>query len=157
MRERKRAPVHPGRILNNQYLGMVRQWQELFNDKRYAGTCLQCENGEYWPDFVKLADAYGFKGLRVTDPSKVRMALHDCRSSKETFIVEVMIEPESNILPMLPPGGALNTFFSRKQEKKSIYDWYRRLPRTEGEISDYKVEITNEDAFSVYYEEEVVN
>jgi acetolactate synthase-1/2/3 large subunit len=142
-------------ILNNQYLGMVRQWQELFNEKRYAGTCLRCENGEYWPDFVKLATAYGFKGLRITNPSEVRMALEICRSSKESFIVEMMIEPESNILPMLPPGGALNTFFSRKREKKSIYDWYRRLPRSESEIADYKVEISNEDAFSVYFEKEV--
>ncbi len=144
-------------ILNNQYLGMVRQWQELFNEKRYAGTCLHCENGEYWPDFVKLATAYGFKGLRITDPSEVKMALEICRSSKESFIVEMMIEPESNILPMLPPGGALNTFFSRKMEKKSIYDWYRRLPRSESEIADYKVEISEEDAFSIYFEKELTN
>ncbi|WP_371806856.1 biosynthetic-type acetolactate synthase large subunit [Candidatus Lokiarchaeum ossiferum] len=142
-------------ILNNQYLGMVRQWQELFHEKRYAGTCLQCDNGEYWPDFVKLAEAYGFKGLRVTDPAEVRMALEICRSSKESFIVELMIEPESNILPMLPPGGALNTFFSRKREKRSIYDWYRRLPRIESEVVGYKVQKTNEDAFSVYYEQEM--
>lgn len=139
-------------ILNNQYLGMVRQWQELFNDKRYAGTCLSCKNGEYWPDFVKLAAAYGFEGLRVTDPAEVKKGLEKCRSSKETFIMEIMIEPESNILPMLPPGGALNTFFSRKRQKKSIYDWYRRLPRTESEIKDYKVKITEKDeAFSVFY------
>ncbi len=142
-------------ILNNQYLGMVRQWQELFNEKRYAGTCLQCKNGEYWPDFVKLATAYGFKGLRINKPSEVSMALKTCRSSKESFIVEMMIEPESNALPMLPPGGALNTFISRKREKKSIYDWYRRLPRSESEIADYKVEISKEDAFSVYFEKEV--
>ena len=142
-------------ILNNQYLGMVRQWQELFNEKRYAGTCLNCNNGEYWPNFVKLASAYGLKGLRVSEPSEVEMALKICRSSKESFILEMMIEPESNILPMLPPGGALNTYFSRKREKKSIYDWYRRLPRNESEIKDYKVEFSKEDAFSVYFEKEV--
>jgi len=79
--------------------------------------------------------------------------LKQSKAEKETCIVEVIVEPESNVLPMLPPAGALNSFLSRRKDKKSIYDWYRRLPRTEGEKKDYKVEITEDDDVNVYFEE----
>ncbi|MHA1792545.1 MAG: biosynthetic-type acetolactate synthase large subunit [Promethearchaeota archaeon] len=140
-------------ILNNEYLGMVRQWQELFFEKRYACTCLGCKNGQYYPDFVKLAEAYGLSGMRIEKPSEVGPALQKALDSDETFVLEVLVEPESNVLPMLPPGGSLNTFYSRRGEKKSIYEWYGRLPRTEAEINGYKVEIAEEDDINVYYEE----
>jgi len=128
-------------ILNNGYLGMVRQWQELFNDKRYAGTGLgfvRKGEPEYWPDFVKLGEAYGLKGRRVSDPRKVMDALKEAKASKETFVVEIVTEKESNVLPMLPPGGALNTLYNRQGEHKSIYDYFRRLPRTDRELQEFK-------------------
>lgn len=145
-------------ILNNGYLGMVRQWQELFHEKRYAGTSLYCteEDGScgYYPDFVKLAEAYGLKGLRVSDPEKIQDALQQSLASDETFIIEILCEPESNILPMLSPGGSLSSFYSRRKEHKDIYDWYRRLPRTQMELKDYSIEMEEDDDINVYFEEE---
>ncbi|MCP4762713.1 MAG: biosynthetic-type acetolactate synthase large subunit, partial [archaeon] len=139
-------------IMNNQYLGMVRQWQELFMDKRYAGTYLGCEDGSYWPNFKLLAEAYGLKGIKVEAPDQVKSALEKAKKSKETVIIEVMIEPESNCLPMLTPGGALSTFLTRRSEPRSIYSWYGRLPRTEAEIKDYKTTIFKENDVDVLFE-----
>nr|MDO8110191.1 biosynthetic-type acetolactate synthase large subunit [Candidatus Sigynarchaeota archaeon] len=142
-------------IVNNQYLGMVRQWQELLYEKRYSYTCLACKDGHYYPDFVKLADAYGLEGTRVEKPDQVAEALVQARKAEQTYVIEMMVEPESNILPMLLPGGALNQFYSRRKEKKSIYDWYYRLPRTDAEQNDYKVERISkeEDDVNVFFEE----
>lgn len=108
-------------ILNNTYLGMVRQWQELFYNKRYAATCLDrrgscsqtCSSPgdscpSYVPDFVKLAEAYGAYGRRVSDPSDVEAALIDMLSHKGTAILEVQIAKEENVYPMVPAGAALN-------------------------------------------------
>lgn len=135
-------------ILNNGYLGMVRQWQELFHDSRYAGTDLGFERDgqyQYWPDFVKLGEAYGLKGRKVTDPRMVKKALEEARASKETFVIEIATEKESNVLPMLPPGGALNTLYNPEGEQRSIYDYFRRLPRTESELKEFKsVRINND-------------
>ncbi|MBN2152237.1 MAG: biosynthetic-type acetolactate synthase large subunit [Candidatus Lokiarchaeota archaeon] len=143
-------------VVNNQYLGMVRQWQELLHEKRYSYTCLGCKDGRYFPDFVKLADAYGLEGVRVDKPEQVAGALAQASRSDGTFVVEIMVEPESNILPMLQPGGSLNTFYSRRREQKSIYDWYCRLPRTEAEQRGYKVERIKkeEDDVAVFFEDE---
>ncbi len=143
-------------IVNNQYLGMVRQWQEILHEKRYSYTCLGCKDGNYYPDFVKLADAYGLPGIRVEKPDQVAGALEFARKSDQTCVVEVMVEPESNILPMLHPGGALNMFYSRRKEKKSIYDWYCRLPRTASEQQGYQVARMSkeEDDTAVFFEDE---
>jgi acetolactate synthase-1/2/3 large subunit len=143
-------------IVNNQYLGMVRQWQEILHEKRYSYTCLACKDGNYYPDFVKLADAYGLPGIRAEKPDQVAGALEFARKSDQTCVVEVMVEPESNILPMLHPGGALNVFYSRRKEKTSIYDWYRRLPRTEAEEQGYNVARMSkeEDDTAVFFEDE---
>jgi acetolactate synthase-1/2/3 large subunit len=138
-------------ILNNEYLGMVRQWQELYHDHRYSSTCLRCGD-QYWPDFIKLAEAYGLHGIRVSKPEDVASSLQKAKELEGTVIVEYLIEPESNILPMLRPGGALNTFISRKQQQKSIYEWYARLPHNEAEAKDYKLEISEEDDTIVYFE-----
>lgn len=141
-------------ILNNAYLGLVRQWQELFHEKRYAGTYLGFDNKgkkEYWPDFVKLAEAYGLSGIRVSNPKDVSKALKKAKASKETVVVEIVTEPESNVLPMLPPGGAASTFFSTKKEQKSIYDWFRRLPRTENEAKGYKFRLTDDDPYEIFF------
>jgi acetolactate synthase-1/2/3 large subunit len=90
-------------ILNNGYLGMVRQWQELFYDKRYAGTPLEGN-----PDFVRLAEAYGAKGVRVTDPDQVRPALEEAFSDRLVWVLDFAIEAEENVFPMVPAGEAID-------------------------------------------------
>jgi len=143
-------------IMNNEYLGMVRQWQELYFGKRYSATDLGCigPNCErkYWPDYIKLAEAYGLKGIRVSKPENVRKSLEEAKNSDETVIIEMLIEPESNVLPMLKPGGSLTKIITRKKEEKSIYDWYRRLPRTETELMNYTCEIAEEDDLKILFE-----
>lgn len=89
-------------ILNNQYLGMVRQWQELFYDKCYAGTPM-----EHAPDFVKLAEAYGAVGLRTTRPEEVESVLREGLSEHRTVIMEFMVEREENVYPMVPAGAPI--------------------------------------------------
>jgi len=89
-------------ILNNQYLGMVRQWQELFYDKRYACTAMS-----HGPDFVKLAEAFGAVGLRANRPEDVESVLKQGLFSPETVIMEFIVEPEENVYPMVPAGAKL--------------------------------------------------
>jgi len=93
-------------IMNNSYLGMVRQWLELFSDKRYSQVYLGTT-----PDFVKVAEAYGLKGLRVTKESELEPALKQAVKNDVTTIVDVQIEQQCNILPMLYPGGHLKDAF----------------------------------------------
>lgn len=85
-------------ILNNHFLGMVRQWQDMFFDKRYSFTEITS------PDFVTLASAYGIKGRRVQTRSELRSALTEQMNSKESFLVEVNVESEDNVFPMVPAG-----------------------------------------------------
>jgi acetolactate synthase-1/2/3 large subunit len=91
-------------ILNNGYLGMVRQWQELFYKKRYSYTCI------YNPDFVKLAQSYGALGLRVTKKEEVRPTIEKALSLSRdnTVFIDFHIEPEENVYPMVPAGEAIN-------------------------------------------------
>ena len=89
-------------ILNNGYLGMVRQWQELFYDKRYASTTL-----DHNPDFVKLAEAYGAVGLRATKPDEVESVLKKGLETPTTVIMEFVIDREENVYPMVPAGKAI--------------------------------------------------
>ncbi|MBN1523721.1 MAG: biosynthetic-type acetolactate synthase large subunit [Spirochaetales bacterium] len=109
-------------ILNNGYLGMVRQWQELFFNKRYSSTCLRkraecppaCNNpGDtclaYIPDFVKLAEAYDAVGIRVTKKEEVIPALKKAAESKNRpVILDFIIEEEANVWPMVPAGAAIS-------------------------------------------------
>ena len=88
-------------ILNNNYLGMVRQWQELFYDKRYAHTPL-----EVAPDFVKLAEAYGAVGLRATKPSEVEPVIKEALKTKNTVVMDFVIAREEGVYPMVPAGKA---------------------------------------------------
>jgi len=90
-------------ILNNQFLGMVRQWQEIFNDRRYSSTDLTSA-----PDFVKLAEAYGLVGIRATRPEEVRPALEKAINTPGPVIIDFWVEREENVFPMVPPGGAIN-------------------------------------------------
>jgi len=89
-------------ILNNGYLGMVRQWQELFYKKRYSHTCIT------GPDFVKLAESYGAAGIRVTKKEEVRPAIEKALSTDNTVFIDFHIDPEENVYPMVPAGEAIN-------------------------------------------------
>jgi acetolactate synthase-1/2/3 large subunit len=92
-------------IMNNGYLGMVRQWQELFYGRRYVGTKL-------WnPDFVKIAEAYGIPGVRVQRREEVVPAIHRAMDYQGAFLIDFLIEPEENIYPIVPPGESLAKFF----------------------------------------------
>ena len=91
-------------ILNNGYLGMVRQWQEFFYGKRYASVSLEGVS----PDFVKLAEAYGAVGLRATKPEEVVPALKKAFSTPEPVVIDFEIDPEENVYPMVPAGEPLN-------------------------------------------------
>jgi acetolactate synthase-1/2/3 large subunit len=88
-------------ILNNNYLGMVRQWQELFYNKRYAGTVM-----EVTPDFVLLAQAYGAVGLRATKKSEVEAVIKEALASDNTVIMDFVIAREECVFPMVPAGKA---------------------------------------------------
>lgn len=91
-------------ILNNGYLGMVRQWQEFFCGKRYAQTCLRGVS----PDFVKLAEAYGIVGLKATRPEEVVPTLKKAFSTPKPVIIDFVVDPEENVYPMVPAGKPLN-------------------------------------------------
>lgn len=91
-------------ILNNGYLGMVRQWQEFFYGKRYASVSLEGIS----PDFVKLAEAYGAVGLRATRPEEVVPVLQQAFSTKKPVIIDFVVDPEENVYPMVPAGEPLN-------------------------------------------------
>ena len=90
-------------ILNNGHLGMVRQWQQLFYKSRYSGTILEGN-----PDFVKLAEAYGALGRRVTEAKDVRGALDEALASGRTYVLDFVVEPEENVFPMVPAGEAID-------------------------------------------------
>ncbi len=89
-------------ILNNSYLGMVRQWQELFYEKRYSQTCM-----EHAPDFVKLAEAYGAVGLRATKPDEVEKVLKKGLSTPKAVIMDFVVEQEECVYPMVPAGAPI--------------------------------------------------
>jgi len=91
-------------ILNNGYLGMIRQWQEFFYGKRYASSSLE----GFSPDFVKLAEAYGAMGLRANKPEEVLPVLKKAFSIPEPVIIDFEVDPEENVYPMVPAGEALN-------------------------------------------------
>lgn len=106
-------------VLNNSYLGMVRQWQKLFYGRRYSMTCLrkrrscegqcgECECPEYTPDFVKLAESYGAKGIRVTCEEDIKKALDEAKANTAgPTLIEFIIDSEEMVYPMLKPGGTL--------------------------------------------------
>ncbi len=94
-----RVPVKVA-ILNNEFLGMVRQWQEFFYDSRYSSVCLSTQ-----PDFVKLAESFGAVGLRATKPDEVRKVLKEAMSINDRpVIMDFAVDREENVLPMVPAG-----------------------------------------------------
>ena len=104
-------------ILNNGYLGMVRQWQELFYEKRYVATPLSC------PDFIKIAEAYRIPAVRVTRKEEVLSAIEQAMAHEGPFLIEFLIEPEENVYPMVPPGASLAEVMEKP--KKEVSAWQR--------------------------------
>jgi len=98
-------------VMNNGYLGMVRQWQELFYGRRYVDTKL-------WnPDFVKIAEAYNIPGIRVQRREQVVSAIEKAMQHRGAFLIDFLIEPEENIYPMVPPGESIGTFIERRERE----------------------------------------
>lgn len=91
-------------ILNNGFLGMVRQWQELFYERRYSESFL----GQDVPDFVKLAEAYDCLGIRVTRPAELDDALKRAFEHDGPAVVDCRVHPEENVFPMVAPGGSID-------------------------------------------------
>ena len=90
-------------LLNNGWLGMVRQWQKLFWNKRYSATKLYDSN----PDFVKLAEAFGARGVTVERPGEIEDAFRQAFASDKPFLVNILADPEEDMVPMLPPNPAI--------------------------------------------------
>jgi acetolactate synthase-1/2/3 large subunit len=88
-------------ILNNSFLGMVRQWQQLFFDKRYSFTEI------YSPDYIKLAEAYQIKGKKVVKREELSVAIDEMLASKSAYLLEIIVETEENIFPMVPSGASV--------------------------------------------------
>jgi acetolactate synthase-1/2/3 large subunit len=109
-------------IINNGYLGMPRQWQELLYGKRYVASRL------IGPDFVKLADAYGIPALRVSRRDEVVGAIERAMAEPGPFLIDFMIEPEENVYPMVPPGAALTEVLEEPKPRAKAMADSGRLP-----------------------------
>jgi acetolactate synthase-1/2/3 large subunit len=96
-------------IINNQWLGMVRQWQELFWNGRYSQTCMECQ-----PDFVKLAEAYGAEGHRVSRPEDLEEVLRLAFASEGPAVIDIRVKREANVYPMIPAGGTVHDMMERE-------------------------------------------
>jgi acetolactate synthase-1/2/3 large subunit len=107
----KRLPLRI-MIMNNGYLGMVRQWQQMFFGRRYSGTPIT------GPDFVKLADAYGIKGFRVTERKDVIPMLEQVRQTDGPVLVDFVVKGEENVYPMVPSGGSISDMMRRPLEEE---------------------------------------
>jgi acetolactate synthase-1/2/3 large subunit len=94
-------------IINNGYLGMVRQWQEFFYERRYAATPLMN------PDFAKIAEAYGLTGISVTQRGEVVPAVQAAREKRGTVVIDFHVEQEDTVYPMVPAGADLNAMIRR--------------------------------------------
>ena len=98
-------------IINNRFLGMVRQWQQLFYQRRYVATPLS------GPDFVKVAEAYGIAAIKVTDKLQVIPAIQRAMEHQGPFLIDFVVEPEENVYPMVPPGAALAEIMEEPREE----------------------------------------
>jgi acetolactate synthase-1/2/3 large subunit len=94
-------------IINNGYLGMVRQWQEFFYDRRYSATPMRN------PDFLKIAEAHGLTGMRVTKRSEVEEAVRKAEAKEGTVVIDFFVEKEDSVYPMVPTGAALHNMIRR--------------------------------------------
>jgi acetolactate synthase-1/2/3 large subunit len=94
-------------VINNGFLGMVRQWQELFYDRRYAATPMLS------PDFVKLAEAHGLGGIRCNERGALRSTIEEARTRAGTVVVDFVVAAEENVYPMVPSGGDIGAMIRR--------------------------------------------
>jgi acetolactate synthase-1/2/3 large subunit len=97
-------------ILNNSFLGMVRQWQQLFFESRYSYTEISS------PDFVKLADAYSIRAQRVKERDDLEAAIDTFLNSEGSFLLEIMVEKQENVFPMVPAGESISNTKLRIEE-----------------------------------------
>jgi acetolactate synthase-1/2/3 large subunit len=95
-------------ILNNGFLGMIRQWQDLFYNERFCDSCLRHSSGEYYPDFVKLAEAYGAVGMRISDPKELRPKLEEAFAIPRPVLIDVIVIESEKVYPMVPAGAAIS-------------------------------------------------
>jgi len=109
-------------IINNAYLGMVRQWQELFYGRRYVATPLS------GPDFVKIAEAYGIPGLRVKHKEEVVPAIERAMAEQGPFLIDFIVEPEENVYPMVLPGAALTEVLEGPTKETEVVSDSAKLP-----------------------------
>jgi acetolactate synthase-1/2/3 large subunit len=101
-------------VINNHYLGMVRQWQNLFYDERYSGVDLEGN-----PDFVKLAQSYGIKGFRITRPADVRRVLKAAMDYNDgPCLIDAEVEKHDNVFPIVPAGAALSHMILEPPKRK---------------------------------------
>ena len=103
-------------IMNNGYLGMVRQWQQFFHSRNYSETPIT------GPDYVKLADAYGLTGMRITRREDVSAAIHKAMETEGTVIIDFVIESESNVYPMVAPGSGITNMIEEHVEENTRHD-----------------------------------
>jgi acetolactate synthase-1/2/3 large subunit len=96
-------------IMNNGYLGMVRQWQQFFHSRNYSETPIT------GPNYIKLADAYGLTGMRVEKREDVQAAIRTAMETEGTVIIDFVIESETNVFPMVPPGSAITTMIEEQE------------------------------------------
>ena len=96
-------------IINNSYLGMVRQWQELFHEKRYSSVDLS-----YNPDFIKIGEAYGIKSIQLKNKKDLKKNLKKILESDEAVLVECIVEKEENVYPMIPAGKAVSCIVGKR-------------------------------------------
>lgn len=118
-------------ILNNGYLGNVRQWQEMFYNKKYSSTCMRWRKAcidncgdinkqcpKYVPDFIKLAESYGAKGIRVTKAENIELALSEAKENKKgPTVIEFIIKRDCNVMPIVPPGNSIKDMILEGQEE----------------------------------------
>jgi acetolactate synthase-1/2/3 large subunit len=103
-------------IMNNGYLGMVRQWQQFFHSRNYSETPIT------GPDYTKLAAAYGLTGMRITKREDVAGAVRQAMETEGTVIIDFVIEPESNVYPMVAPGSAITSMIEETAEESAGHD-----------------------------------
>ncbi|MFZ4540702.1 MAG: biosynthetic-type acetolactate synthase large subunit [Rickettsiales bacterium] len=104
-------------ILNNQYMGMVRQWQEMFYSSRYSESYMDA-----LPDFVKMAEAFGLRGMRVKDPTKLEATLKDFIDHKGPVLLDCWVDPGENVYPMIPAGAAHHELVLGPTEAAPVLD-----------------------------------
>jgi acetolactate synthase-1/2/3 large subunit len=100
-------------VLNNRHHGMVRQWQTMFFNKNYSASYF-----EVLPDFVKLAESFGAKGIKITRPDKLEETLKEGLYTEGVVLMEIVVDCEEMVYPMIAPGGAMNEMILEDTERK---------------------------------------